>query len=262
MSTYRYKRISSILFIVLQFIFAQVSFSQDEEPEKKYHFNGNISVTSNGFSLIPTFSLGKPATIAELSLGGNRFSFDPQFRFDLAGLKPWSFIFIWRYKLKQTNRWLVRAGVHLPAVAFREQTFQKNGTTVEQLVPFRFLGLELTINYAISKKVSVGMYYIYGLGLEKQPQPQHTHYLAFRAGFNKIPLGKKLFFNWNPQIYYLNIDGADGIYGAQLFVLGHKKLPFSISSMMNVKIESDVPSKDFDWNFSLVYTFKNQLVRK
>jgi hypothetical protein len=35
-----------------------------------YHFTGNVSVTNNGFSLIPTFSLGKPALISTFSMGG------------------------------------------------------------------------------------------------------------------------------------------------------------------------------------------------
>ena len=45
------------------------------------------------------FSLGNLATTINLSVGGKRLSFDPQFRFDLDGMRPWSFLFIWHYKL-------------------------------------------------------------------------------------------------------------------------------------------------------------------
>jgi len=59
--------------------------AQEAKALKAYHFNGNISVTNNGFSFIPTFSLSKPTTIVDLSVGGKKFSFDPQFRFDFDG---------------------------------------------------------------------------------------------------------------------------------------------------------------------------------
>ena len=51
------------------------------------HFGGAISVTNNGISLIPTFSLGKPAIIFDMSAGKRRLSFEPQLRFGLDG-KP------------------------------------------------------------------------------------------------------------------------------------------------------------------------------
>ena len=56
------------------------------------HFSGQVTVTNNGISLIPSFSLGEPAALFNLSMGRGRFSFDPELRFALEG-KPWSFIF-------------------------------------------------------------------------------------------------------------------------------------------------------------------------
>ena len=46
---------------------------------------------------IPLFSLENHKTV-NLSVTGKRFSFDPQLRFDLDGLKPWSLLFGWNYK--------------------------------------------------------------------------------------------------------------------------------------------------------------------
>jgi hypothetical protein len=54
-----------------------------------HHFNGSASITNNGISVIPTFSLGKPASIIELNAGGDRLTFEPQFRVSLEG-QPWS----------------------------------------------------------------------------------------------------------------------------------------------------------------------------
>ena len=129
-----------IFVILTQFAAAQETVSSG----KTYHFDGNVGVTNNGFSLIPSFSLGKPALMTEFSMGGDRFSFDPQFRFDLEGFKPWSFIFIWRYRLVQTERFQLKVGAHLPSIAFTETTFGTGGGATKRLVPSRFLTPEIT----------------------------------------------------------------------------------------------------------------------
>lgn len=234
---------------------------ESDDPGPVYHFNGNVSITNNGFSLIPSFSLGKPAAVGVFSIGGERFSLDPQIRFDLEGLKPWSFIFMWRYKVIQSNKFLLRAGVHLPAISFKEETVEINGEPMERSIPSRYITPELTSTYMLSDKIGVGMYYIYGIGMEKEGQTRNTHFISLRAYFNRIPLGKQLFFNWNPQVYYLNMDGTDGYFVAQALDLGHRKFPLSISSMMNYKLKSDIPVKDFDWNIGLVYSFGGRFTK-
>jgi hypothetical protein len=232
-----------------------------DSTKSVYHINGDVSVTNNGFSFIPSFSLGKPATIADLSIGGNRFSFDPQFRFDMEGFKPWSFIFIWRYKLIQTDRFQMKAGVHLPALAFSEQTILTNGVTREQVVPYRFITPELMPTCILSRNISIGIYYIYGIGLEKADQTKQTHFISLRGSFSKVHLTKQFYLKWSPQIYYLNMDGKDGTYVAHSLSLAHEKLPVSVTTTMNKTLQSEIETRDFDWNISLVYSFRNQLVK-
>ncbi len=81
-------------FILL--IIGQPSFSQTTDSTKHIgHFGGGVTVTNNGISLLPTFALGKPAVMFNMSVGGKKLRFQPQLRFSLAG-KPWSFLFWWR----------------------------------------------------------------------------------------------------------------------------------------------------------------------
>jgi hypothetical protein len=254
------RKITLLIMLILN---TAVSNAQEEEHSNRTcHFSGNVSITNNGFSFIPLFSLDKPAFVSELSMGGERFSFDPQFRFDLAGLKPWSFIFIWRYQLIQTEHFQVKLGVHLPAISFRTFTYESDGETKEKLAPYRFITPELTPTYTFSRHFSVGMYYIYGIGLEKEDQTRNTHFVSFRAYFSQLHLTRQLYLNFNPQVYYLYMDGFDGFYAAYSLSLGHQKIPVSISTMMNFKLRSEVESKDFDWNISLTYSFDNQFVKK
>lgn len=240
-----------------------VQAQEDVNTAPVYHFDGSVQVTNNGFSFIPLFSLGKPASIVNLSVGGERFSFDPQFRFDLAGFKPWSFIFIWRYKAIQTEKFQLKLGAHLPAYSFREQPVQVDGGgTEDRLVPFRVMALELLPTYTLSEHVSIGAYYIHGFALESFDPTRHIDFLSLRAFFNELHLTKQLYFSWYPEVYYLNLFGENGFYTAHSITLGHQKIPVALSSTMNIKLSSEIETKDFDWNLSLVYTFRNDLVKE
>jgi len=68
------------LLLVVFLLLAHFSFSQNTDSIKVVsHFGGAVTVTNNGISFVPTFSLGKPAVIFDLSMG-RRLSFEPQFR--------------------------------------------------------------------------------------------------------------------------------------------------------------------------------------
>jgi hypothetical protein len=102
-----------LIFLILFFGLVLNSFAQKTDSTKKvYHFSGNALVTNNGISFIPTFSLGKPATIVNLSMGDKRLSFEPEFRFSLEG-KPWSILLWGRYKIVNNDKFKFTAGTHL-----------------------------------------------------------------------------------------------------------------------------------------------------
>lgn len=240
----------------------QIFAQESQTEEKQYHFDGSISVTNNGFSFVPTFSLGEPATIIDLSVGGKRFSFEPQFRFELQGLKPWSFIAIWRYDLVQTKKTKLRLGVHFPGFSYLKQIIEINGVMTEQIYAQRWFTPELTFSTLLTDNIQIGTYYIHGFGLEPEGQVNNTDFLSLRMGFN-FSIAKHWLLKWNPQAYYLKMDELGGFFAAQSISIGHKKFPVSITSMMNKSLEKDneIPAKDFDWNISLVYTFKNNYIK-
>ena len=71
----------AVLFSVFLHL-SSVSFSQKADSTKVVnHISGAVTVTNNGISLIPTFSLGKPATVLDFAAGRKKLSFDPQLRF-------------------------------------------------------------------------------------------------------------------------------------------------------------------------------------
>ena len=146
------------------------------------HINFHLCIrANNGISLLPTFTLGKPAVLFDMSVGGKKLSFEPQFRFSLQG-KPWAFIFWWRYKLLKTDRLAINIGAH-PSVIFRTVPIVVNGIPNETIVAQRFVAAEFSPNYFIVKNISIGMYYLFGHGLQVDGI-QNTHFVTINSNFS------------------------------------------------------------------------------
>ncbi len=235
---------------------AQISFSQQADSTKRQlHISGSVSATNNGFSLVPTFSLGKPAVATFLNVRGRgRLSFEPEFRYSME-FKPWSFVFIWRYRLIEKNKFQLKVGTHLPALNFVTGKVIKNGVEQDAIQARRFFPvMEVIPGYAFGKNFRLGLYYLYSVGLEKE-LTKNNHFVSLQPAFNHIPLAGKFYLRFYPQFYYLKLDQQDGIYVAGNLILARQGIPFSVSAMMNKAIDSSINAKDFDWNVSLNYAF-------
>lgn len=250
---------STILLILL--ILAQFAFSQTtDNPKQSGHFSAAASVTNNGISFIPTFSLGKPAAIFDMSVGKKRLSFEPQLRFALEG-KPWSFLFWWRYKLVKTNKLSINLGAH-PALNFKTETVSANGINKELLIARRYAAAELSPNYWVAKNISIGMYYLYSRGIDNGTV-KNTHFLTFNGNFTNIKISKQFFMRFAPLLYYLNQDTRDGFYAGSTISFSRKNLPLSLSAIFNKTIRSNIAgSKDFVWNVTLTYAFSKKYVEQ
>jgi hypothetical protein len=247
------KKFKIFLFVLPSLFIVHLSFSQKTDNLKpKTNVSGAISITNNGLSFIPTFMLGKPATIFDLVIKKKRFSFEPQFRFAIEDIKPWSFVFWLRYKLIQSQKFTMSVGAH-PSTVFGNTTAIVNGISKELITVRRFLAGELTPNYHFSKNFSLGVYYLYSHGLADATK--NTNFVALNCNLSNIKLGGDFFMQIIPQIYYLKLDKEDGYYGTSTFTLSKQNFPLSISSIVNKKFRSNIVSKDFVWNLSLIYHY-------
>lgn len=258
MPSYSKIGVSKLLKILLIYVLTNLSWKVQAEEfadstAKIYHLTAGANVTNNGVSLLPTFTLGKPAAIFDLSVGGEKIAFEPQFRFSLEG-KPWSFIFWWRFKLVNNKKFKLSFGTH-PSVAFRNfQVFDAKGVPSSILGHQQYWANELAPNYVLSKNVTVGMYYLYSHGLS-EGSTNNTHFITLNSAISNIPIVKNVTLRLNPQIYFLKMDDRQGFYTTETLTLSHKKLPFFISSVLNEKLSSDIPGDDFVWNISLHYLY-------
>ncbi len=245
--------IISLLFTAV-FVFGQ----KNENIKDTIHFRSNISITNNGFSAIPTFTLGKPAGVATFSIAGKKFSFDPEIRYSLEG-KPWSFVLIWRYKLIDYSKFKLIVGAHLPAIAFKNTIEINNGVEENVLVGQRFLPFEMIPTYVFNKKCNLGLYGIFAKGLQISG-PQDTAFLSLNANFSHLSLGSNFELRFNPQLFYLRSDHNVGTYFASGLTISNLKNPFSVSTIINKAIKTELSGKDFNWNVSLHYTFSKKLL--
>lgn len=234
------------------------SFAQTIDSIKTVrHFSGSASLTNNGISLIPNFSLSKPAAVFNMSVG-NKLSFEPEFAFSLEG-KPWYFIFWFRYKLVATDKFKINAGTHL-GLNFKDALLPLNRDSTEVKVVDRYLVGELAPSYSITKNTSVGIYYLHSRGLDRSANKM-LNFITVNANFSNIKLTDQYFMRFTPQFYYLTLDDGDGFYFTSAFTLARLNFPLSISSVVNKVIQTDISAgKNFVWNVTLTYSFGKRYV--
>ncbi len=133
-------------------------------PNPSNIFRVRLALPITVFHWYLSFSLEKPAVIFLLSLGGTRFSFDPDIRFGLDG-KPWTMLFWARYKLITQSKFRLHTGVHL-GMNFRNTPITINNVPTENSIARRYLAAELAPNYHFTKNISAGAYYLYSRGLD------------------------------------------------------------------------------------------------
>lgn len=237
-----------------------LSYGQEADSTKTpSFFSGTITATNNGISLIPSFSLNKPAALFDLSMGKGRWSFDPMLRFNMNG-KPWSFIFWGRYKAFDTKKFKMSIGAH-PSFVFREVTITTNtGEEQNYLNAQRYFAWEATPTYFPNEKIGFGIAYLGSRGLTNDIV-RNTTFLAIKSIMPHISLNKKFFLTLIPQVFYLRMDDLNGTYVSAYLGISMEKFPISITSTMSKKIRSDIAGKDFLWNIAANYNFNNKYNR-
>lgn len=233
-----------------------------ETGNTKYplELSGRVTATSNGLSFIPVFSLGKPAAIFNFSIGKSRLKFEPELRFSMDG-KPWSFLLWWRHKLINRGKYQLTLGAH-PGFAFKKINYMANGVAKEDLICHRYLAGELAPTYRLSKNLIVGVYYLYSRGLDKGAV-RNTHFITLNSSISTIKLNQLFYLRVNPQFYFLKMNQQDGLYCSAYLSLENRKVPISISSLVNKAIHTRITgSKSLVWNINLAYTFRKQLYEK
>ncbi len=254
------KKTISLYCLFLSVVIPHISNAQKKpSANDSLNIKGNITLTNNGFSFIPAFTLGKPAAIAIIAIAKKRLSFEPEIRYSMQG-KPWSLVFAWRYKVVNHKKFKLSVGTHLPGLSYINTSVIEGGVVKDIQKVQRFLGIEVAPTYIVSKKIGIGIYNLNGYGLQNEGV-QRVTFINGRINVNNIALGKNLLLGFSPQLFYLKLDKKDGIYYALNTSIGHNKIPFSLVSTLYQPIKSTIAGKKFDWNIGVAYSFNRNYLR-
>jgi hypothetical protein len=252
------KNTIKFLLLIVAFSSTSILFSQEsniikKETKDNITVKGTMNVTNNGISIIPTFSLGKPAVILNFSVGTSWLTFDPEFRVSLEG-KPWSFVFWCRYKAFKTDKFSLNIGAH-PAFIFTTIPLTNNGLTSDYIITQRYLATEVVPNYHFTKDISLGMYYLYSHGVDNGTI-KNTNFVTVNGVFSNIKVSTSLRMKISPQVYYLRMNDDDGFCTSTNFTVSKVNNPISVAVFFNKVIDTHISdSKDFVWNTTLTYGF-------
>lgn len=217
-------------------------------------YSGSIGVTTNGFSIIPSFSLNSPAIVSVLTWRKNKFSISPDIRLT-PGLSKGGMLLWFRYFPVQRKHFVLRVGTH-PALNFQFRDIVTNGksSTITQMR--RFLAWEVSPTFTLSNNWTVGVYYLQGNGLQLDG-PRTTHFVTLNTSLSKIRISPLLRFSLIGAVYYLNLDGYEGQYLTATAILSNLKFPVSLESSINQTFKANLPgNRQFMWNVTLNYNFR------
>jgi len=227
---------------------------ESTETSHPVQVSGNINVNTKGISLVPALTLGRPSTIVDVAVRKGALSFEPQFRFALDG-KPWSFLLWGRYRAVSTDNFRLTIGGH-PAYSFKTSTAAIDGRVQDRIEVRRYLAVDATPTWRLSSQASLGGYYLYSNGFDPGAA-KHTQMAAVRASLSNIRLFGDLVFQAAPQIYYLRTSGQEGTYVGANASVGRRGSPWSIGTIVNQPISSEVVGgQDFLWNVGVNYAFR------
>lgn len=244
-----------VLFLYGCFFAPALAISQDNnDSTNQFLFSGTITATSNGISPIPAFSLDKPAVLAYLSLHKKRFSYEPWIAFSSKGV-PWFFNNCFRYKFVDRSKFTLRGGV-IWGLGYSYPNVDRNGTPKTVAQAERFLWFEFSPIYKFTDRFSISSTTYSGSGFG-DGTVDHINFISLTANITKVPLFDQIYFNFSPQVFYLNIDGPTrGIFVSGVFALGYFGVPFTLSTQMNETLTTNLsPDPGFKWNVSVSYDF-------
>jgi hypothetical protein len=119
----------------------------------------------------------------------------------------------------------------------------------------RYLAVETSPTWMLSRGASAGGYVLYSHGVEPGAPP-HTTLVAARASLARRDVLHRLVVQVAPQFYYLRTNGQAGTYVSASASIGATGSPWSLTTIVNQPIRSEVVGgRQFLWNAGVNYSF-------
>lgn len=235
-----------LLFLVLHTWMASIPLDSLKTP---LTIHGNIQLTNNAISPVPSFSLGKPALLTTLYLQKGRFSFSPEFNFDLQA-KPWSVNTWLRYQIMQQNKWDFTLGNNFSLF------FKKNNPalTKEEFQLQRYQAFEFNLGYHFTKMKGLNLMYWKSQSLD-EVGVKNGLFIMLVSQIGDVWNGKNTRLGFRPSIFVIhNTAPFTGYFTSQITTIYLKKIPFNVS-FQTVHPLHAVPKTKFNWNVGVNFQF-------
>jgi hypothetical protein len=170
-------------YLIALFLFSSVISAQAQ--------TGSIEMSTGGFSFIPAFTSREPNIIINASTNPKRrVSLSLMYMMRVQSMTPTTVALFTRYRFID-KKFKATVGIHMPA-------FQMT----EQYKVTSFFGRELTLNYPVSEKMSVGSFILNG-------QARNTDFRVTLISGNMNYRHKK--WSFLSQGYYLSVGDLTGV---------------------------------------------------
>ena len=243
--------------LALSFIFFTTSvLSQKQNSElNSWSFDGSISITNNGISIVPAFSLEQPAYSFDLRFKKNSFTIEPVINFSYDG-KPWFMLFWLRKTYGENSKFKVNLGTHY-GLNYVNQDFFQDASELRGIKVDRYAVFEVFPHVEISKNFTLGTYYLQSHGLNEGTLNTLLFVTLF-MNFSSNQTKKGWKYGLTTQPFYLRIDDSKGWNLTSDFYASKAGSPFLFKTTFNKTLNSNIEgSKAFLWNISLTYNFKS-----
>ena len=238
--------LTKILFLLCLSFFAYAEIDSTKSP---IVIHGNLQLTNNGISPVPSFSLGKPALLTTLIVSKGRFSFNPEFNFDLEA-KPWSVNTWVKYKLIQRGRFDFILGNNFSLFFKRNLPNPRN----EEFQLQRYQAFEFNAGFQLTSKRSLRLMYwksqsLDGLGIK------NGLFVMLVAQINDAYTGKLGRISFRPSAFVIdNTAPFTAYFISQITTFYPAKFPLNLSFQTVHPLYSS-PNSPFNWNLGLNLPF-------
>lgn len=250
------KMIFTLLFVMASVtVFAQVLSSTDtlhstyNAPKNTITLTGTATISTIGFSPVPSFSFDKPIGSVALSLTNKRLSYNPAIYAGLNG-KPWIIENWLKYLVINKRKFKLSAGFNASLFFKTELSPNKEETISANRNVTAGLFAEQTVN----EHLSFNFTYWYNKRCDRGTIS--GHFTNAVASISKITLVNKLYLDIKPELFYFNNTGSvDGLFASCNISIGHRQFPVSLFLQGVQPIWVNFTGTSFKWNTGVLYVF-------
>jgi hypothetical protein len=234
---------------------AQSADSNQVHADTTFHpwsANHSFNATNNGVSIVPAFTLGRPAFIYTSSFGNGTFRIEPEVRMSY-DFEPWTVLCWGRYILPSKSKWNFTLASHY-ALLFAPLETPTNTGIDRSYNAHRYLAGQITASRPLGGGYTFRYFALTAHGWFEGANPYFTTLNSVGLGMPELRRNK-LKVQLAPQLYTLNFLGSAGFFYSTNYALRWDQSKWSLTGMISQPLvkEASLTVAPVVWNVGLTY---------